>query len=122
MVALIEGLSWVIIGQGAYISALGFDLSMPIVVLLLVIGFASSGALKSGLPMGSELGTILVRLSCLALALLVPSRHDSESATKPSAVSLTVTSKGQVILRKELLAHLGIQPGQGVDVEVRLIG
>ncbi len=39
------------------------------------------------------------------------------SAT-PSAVSLTVTSKGQVTLRKELLAHLGIQPGQRVDVEV----
>jgi antitoxin PrlF len=35
-----------------------------------------------------------------------------------SAVSLTVTSKGQVTLRKELLAHLGIQPGQRVDVEV----
>jgi AbrB family looped-hinge helix DNA binding protein len=38
--------------------------------------------------------------------------------TKRSAVSLTVTSKGQVTLRKELLAHLGIQPGQRVDVEV----
>jgi antitoxin PrlF len=37
---------------------------------------------------------------------------------KRSAVSLTVTSKGQVTLRKELLAHLGIQPGQRVDVEV----
>ena len=41
-----------------------------------------------------------------------------QSATTPSAVSLTVTSKGQVTLRKELLAHLGIQPGQRVDVEV----
>lgn len=40
------------------------------------------------------------------------------SATTPSAVTLTVTSKGQVTLRKELLAHLGIQPGQRVDVEV----
>ncbi len=40
------------------------------------------------------------------------------SATTQSAVSLTVTSKGQVTLRKELLAHLGIQPGQRVDVEV----
>jgi len=29
-----------------------------------------------------------------------------------------VTSKGQVTLRRELLAHLGIQPGQRVDVEV----
>ena len=41
-----------------------------------------------------------------------------QSATTPSAVSLTVTSKGQVTLRKELLAHLGIQPGQRVDVEM----
>jgi bifunctional DNA-binding transcriptional regulator/antitoxin component of YhaV-PrlF toxin-antitoxin module len=29
-----------------------------------------------------------------------------------------VTSKGQVTLRKELLAHLGVQPGQRLDVEV----
>ena len=29
-----------------------------------------------------------------------------------------MTSKGQVTLRKELLAHLGVQPGQRVDVEV----
>ena len=42
----------------------------------------------------------------------------NRSATTPSAVSLTVTSKGQVTLRKELLAHLGIQPGQRVDVEM----
>jgi antitoxin PrlF len=40
------------------------------------------------------------------------------SAATPTAVSLTVTSKGQVTLRKELLAHLGIEPGQRVDVEV----
>jgi hypothetical protein len=29
-----------------------------------------------------------------------------------------VTRKGQVTLRKELLAHLGIQPGQRIDGEV----
>jgi bifunctional DNA-binding transcriptional regulator/antitoxin component of YhaV-PrlF toxin-antitoxin module len=34
------------------------------------------------------------------------------------AVSLTVTIKGKVTLRKELLAHLGIQPGERVEVEV----
>ncbi len=32
--------------------------------------------------------------------------------------SLTVTHKGQLTLRKELLQHLGIQPGQRVDVEI----
>ena len=29
-----------------------------------------------------------------------------------------MSRKGQVTLRKELLAHLGIQPGQRIDVEV----
>lgn len=32
--------------------------------------------------------------------------------------TLTVTSKGQVTLRKELLGHLGVRPGQRLDVEV----
>ncbi len=32
--------------------------------------------------------------------------------------SLTVTAKGQVMLRKELLAHLVVRPGQSLDVEV----
>ncbi len=31
--------------------------------------------------------------------------------------TLTVTAKGQVTLRKELLEHLGVQPGQKVTVE-----
>lgn len=30
---------------------------------------------------------------------------------------LTITSKGQVTLRKDLLQHLGVGPGQQVDVE-----
>lgn len=35
-----------------------------------------------------------------------------------AGASLTVTRKGQLTLRKELLRHLGIEPGQRVDVEV----
>lgn len=31
---------------------------------------------------------------------------------------LTVTSKGQVTLRKELLKHLGVAPGDKIDVEL----
>ncbi|GAB5508389.1 MAG: AbrB/MazE/SpoVT family DNA-binding domain-containing protein [Rhizobiaceae bacterium] len=31
--------------------------------------------------------------------------------------TLTVTAKGQVTLKKELLKHLGVQPGQKVEVE-----
>ncbi|WBY09002.1 AbrB/MazE/SpoVT family DNA-binding domain-containing protein [Sphingomonas sp. 7/4-4] len=30
---------------------------------------------------------------------------------------LTVTAKGQVTLRKDLLQHLGVRPGQQIDVE-----
>jgi AbrB family looped-hinge helix DNA binding protein len=31
--------------------------------------------------------------------------------------TLTITAKGQVTLRKEVLAHLGVRPGDKVDVE-----
>jgi bifunctional DNA-binding transcriptional regulator/antitoxin component of YhaV-PrlF toxin-antitoxin module len=31
--------------------------------------------------------------------------------------SLTVTAKGQVTLRRDLLQHLGIKPGERVDLE-----
>ena len=34
------------------------------------------------------------------------------------ATTLKVTSKGQLTLCKGLLAHLGIQPGQHLDVQV----
>ena len=33
--------------------------------------------------------------------------------------TLTVTSKGQVTLRKEVLRHLGVGPGGKIDVELR---
>jgi bifunctional DNA-binding transcriptional regulator/antitoxin component of YhaV-PrlF toxin-antitoxin module len=29
---------------------------------------------------------------------------------------LTITAKGQVTLRRELLSHLGVQPGQQIEV------
>lgn len=31
--------------------------------------------------------------------------------------TLTVTAKGQVTLRKDLLRHLGIEPGQQVEID-----
>lgn len=34
------------------------------------------------------------------------------------ATTLTVTAKGQVTLRKEVLRHLGVRPGQKVEVEM----
>lgn len=34
------------------------------------------------------------------------------------AITLTVTAKGQITLRKEVLAHLGARPGDKLDVEL----
>jgi len=31
---------------------------------------------------------------------------------------LTITAKGQVTLRKDLLKHLGVRPGEKVDIEL----
>jgi len=36
---------------------------------------------------------------------------------KRAMSTLTVTAKGQVTLRKELLEHLGVQPGEKITVE-----
>jgi AbrB family looped-hinge helix DNA binding protein len=32
--------------------------------------------------------------------------------------TLTVTAKGQVTLKKELLKHLGVQPGEKIEIDV----
>ena len=34
------------------------------------------------------------------------------------AIRLTVTAKGQITLRREVLAHLGVRPGDKVDVDL----
>lgn len=36
--------------------------------------------------------------------------------------TLTVTAKGQVTLKKELLQHLGVKPGQKIEVEAMADG
>ena len=33
-------------------------------------------------------------------------------------ITLTVTTKGQITLRKEVLAHLGVRPGDKLDVDL----
>ncbi len=53
-------------------------------------------------------------MQCYCTAVANPSTQ----ASAPLGRSLTVTRKSQVTLRKELLAHLGIQPGQRIDVEL----
>jgi bifunctional DNA-binding transcriptional regulator/antitoxin component of YhaV-PrlF toxin-antitoxin module len=32
--------------------------------------------------------------------------------------TLTVTAKGQVTLRKDLLAHLGVRPGEKIEIDL----
>src|SRR3954463_7793078 len=51
---------------------------------------------------------LIVRCFCLTFACL---------KKEVSMGTLTVTAKGQVTLRKDLLQHLGIQPGEKVLVE-----
>jgi AbrB family looped-hinge helix DNA binding protein len=34
------------------------------------------------------------------------------------AITLTVTSKGQVTLRKEVLEHLGVRPGERIEIDL----
>ena len=34
------------------------------------------------------------------------------------AITLTVTAKGQITLRKEVLEHLGVRPGDKVDADL----
>ena len=34
------------------------------------------------------------------------------------AITLTVTSKGQITLRKEVLAHLGVRPGDKLEIDL----
>lgn len=35
-----------------------------------------------------------------------------------ATATLTVTARGQVTFRKDLLKHLGVQPGRKIDVEL----
>ena len=34
------------------------------------------------------------------------------------SITLTVTAKGQITLRKEVLAHMGVRPGDKLDVDL----
>ena len=49
-----------------------------------------------------------VRQHCLTLAIELETVE---------MTTLTVTAKGQVTLKKELLQHLGVKPGQKIEVD-----
>ena len=34
------------------------------------------------------------------------------------SITLTVTAKGQITLRREVLAHLGVRPGDKLDIDL----
>jgi antitoxin PrlF len=55
-------------------------------------------------------GVLTVRLSILT--------YSNEHKEAAMTTTLTVTAKGQVTLRKEFLRHLGIAPGQKVEVDL----
>ena len=38
------------------------------------------------------------------------------------SIALTVTAKGQITLRREVLAHLGVRPGDKLDVDLMADG
>jgi AbrB family looped-hinge helix DNA binding protein len=57
------------------------------------------------LPAGASL---MVRCFCLTLRI---------SAQDHLMSTLTVTAKGQVTLRKDLLEHLGVHPGEKITVD-----
>jgi AbrB family looped-hinge helix DNA binding protein len=52
---------------------------------------------------------LIVRVFCLTFA---PDRVKGQYMS-----TLTVTAKGQVTLRKDLLKHLGVQPGEKITVD-----
>lgn len=47
-----------------------------------------------------------MELECKAMSPYIPPMH-----------TLTVTAKGQVTLRKDLLEHLGVHPGEKINVD-----
>jgi AbrB family looped-hinge helix DNA binding protein len=56
-----------------------------------------------------------VSLACKAISPYIRSSHEKTNVMP----TLTITAKGQVTLRKDLLQHLGVHPGEKVSV-VRL--
>ena len=46
-----------------------------------------------------------------------PPYHEVKILWEAVMASLTVTAKGQVTLKRDLLQHLGIEPGERIDVE-----
>jgi antitoxin PrlF len=71
----------------------------------------------SGLPNQNALPFPGVRdfLDCKADQPYVQVPKSKEAAM---TTTLTITAKGQVTLRKEILRHLGIAPGQKVEVDL----
>jgi AbrB family looped-hinge helix DNA binding protein len=69
-----------------------------------------SGHLAPAFAAQLSLSTLIVRLFCLTLSEI------EISASEATMSTLTVTAKGQVTLRKDVLEHLGVHPGEKITV------
>jgi AbrB family looped-hinge helix DNA binding protein len=54
----------------------------------------------------------LPALDSKAFLPYIPAQHEAEGMS-----TLTVTAKGQVTLRKDILNHLGVHPGEKITVD-----
>jgi len=49
--------------------------------------------------------------------VLMPYHHTKSNRQELEMVTLKITSKGQVTLKQDLLKHLGVRPGQKIELE-----
>jgi len=59
-----------------------------------------------------------VRVGCRFRVRVIYPYSSSARRKRGMSTTLTVTSKGQVTLRKDILRHLGVAPGQKIDIEM----
>ena len=71
-------------------------------------------ALRPTRPGLEQTLSLIVRKFCLTLETCI---RGLETQGLSAMSTLTVTSKGQVTLRKDLLKHLGVHPGEKIAVD-----
>ena len=57
-----------------------------------------------------------VSVEVKAITPYSPGKYPKMSGDGTMSITLTVTAKGQITLRKEVLRHLGVEPGDKLDV------
>src|SRR5271170_949907 len=59
-----------------------------------------------------------VRTFCLTMVSSENKDMSPTATTAKNQTLLTITAKGQVTLRKDILQHLGVQPGDKIEVDL----